>query len=263
MSAASSTLTRPPSLLTRRTVPLTAAFFGFLFTCLAHGVFAVFLVLATIAMAKENAEEARPEEIPPPQVNFIDARLVKLGRQFDARELPNRRVPQQSTAPTENTRGFSKVRNLPPDASVRPPDSVEDVLTRLGTSAETQARLQQIYDQEGDEQGVQEGTATREEGDIYAGTLYGIFRRGWTVPPTIPEEELRTLSSNVTVTISAEGSVTSFDITNPSGNADFDLSVRQRLDNLVGSQLPEPPEEERARYWGQTVGFRPHGRHAR
>lgn len=244
---------RPPSLLRRKAINVLALVIGVVVAVTAHVLFASLILIVGVLFGSEVLahEEAIPED-EPPEVEFIEAEFVKLGRQFDPRELPNRQREARSTAPRRSdvpTRDSRRVR-IPEDAGIRPADAVDDELARLGTRADEMARIARAAEQEGDPEGIEEGTATREEGDIYRGLLYAFFRRGLQRPSTIPDGELRGLRAVVQVESSPDGRITGFRMARPSGNADFDQAVRLRMDQAVGSRLPEPPEEERDQYWG-------------
>lgn len=251
---------RPPSILRSGAVSVLAVLVG-LFTAIGFhlllAVFVVGLLLGTQALAREEPPPVLEE---PPEVQFIPAKLVKIGRQFDARELPNRQREARTTAPQRAdvpTKQSKRVR-IPPDAGIEAADAVDDVLARLGTRADEMARMARAAEQEGDPEGVEEGTHTREEGDVYLSQLYAFFRRGFQMPPSIPDSERRGLRAVARIRIAADGRVEDFNVT-PSGNADFDQAVRLRLDQARGSRIPEPPEDRRAEFFGNTIpiGFTP------
>lgn len=255
---------RPPTLLGLRPPSPSAVAAGVAIAVGFHGGLILVLgimglVFGTNVLARDELKDQKDEE---PEMQFVEAKLVKLGRQFDPRELPNRMREARTTAPrfdeipTKNTK-----RVPPPDAGVVPADSVEDVLARLGTRADEMARLARAAEQEGDPEGVEEGTHTREEGDVYVSQLNAFFRRGLHMPPSLSDSERRGLRAVADITIGADGRVESFSIRS-SGNADFDQAVRLRLDQAVGARIPEPPEERRDEFYGKTlpIGFRPPNR---
>ena len=98
--------------------------------------------------------------------------------------------------------------------------------------------------------------------DLYIGKLYSYFRRGWQVPTLIPLEELEKLACVVELSITEDGRVGDYDLKRPSGNEAFDDSVRRRLSQAQGSQLPEPPEAVASQVLGETISLRFFGRHA-
>ena len=245
---------RPPTLLRFRGPSPVGLLVGILLSIAFHAglitvLFLVGLMFGTDVLAREEPTEEQDE----PEMQFVEARLVKLGRQFDPRELPNRMREARTTAPRfdEVPRHQTK-RVQRPDAGVVAADSVEDMLARLGTRADEMARLTRAAEQEGDPEGVEEGTHTREEGDVYLSQLYAFFRRGFQMPPSIADADRRGLRAVVRVQIGADGRVEGFNVSS-SGNADFDQAVRLRLDQATGSRVPEPPEDRRDQIYGNTI----------
>jgi outer membrane biosynthesis protein TonB len=209
--------------------------------------------------ASANAlEEIREEEEEVIPVEFVPAELVKRGREFEANKLPNRRLPQKSSQvpipPPAEAGGNADPRDVP-DAGPQPLDAEEDILTRLAERAgELAPRI--AMDQEGDPNGVEGGTATAEEADIYPGLLYNFFRRGWTGFQTIPDSELRGLQMMVRVRITSDGRMAGYDVLRRSGNAVFDESVENRLRDAENGVLPPVPPDEAEKYLGASVPIR-------
>lgn len=246
---------RPPSLLGHRTPDPVALIGGLAVAVGAHVLFAGALLLMGLIFGTEVlAREEPPEPEQPTEVRFVQAKLVKLGRQFDPRELPNRRREARTTAPRRDrtpTEHSKRVRA--PDAGVEPEVAVEDMLARLGTRADEMARLARAAEQEGDPGGVEEGTATREEGDVYISQLYSFFRRGFQFESgSYTNEELRGMRVVARIQISPDGRVADYTIRS-SGTPEFDHAVRIRLDQARGARIPEPPEERRDEFYGNTI----------
>jgi hypothetical protein len=252
---------RPDTLLRPAQVDPLALVGGAIMVLIAYGLLGtVLLVLGVLSsgfVSRHDQAEVMFDEPEPPEVEFVEARLIKLGRQFDARELPNRIRDARSTAPRQpsNVPRHGAERVPRPDQE-GPTNAVDDLLARIGSSADEQARIVNAAEQEGDPDGVAEGTHTREEGDVYATYLYGFFRRGFQMPTSITDEERRGMRATVQIRTSAAGQIEGYDIVSPSGNADFDQAVRLRLDQAVGSHLREPPEADRARYFGTSFPIR-------
>lgn len=253
---------RPDTLLRPSHVNAAALVGGAISVVVAYGALGfVLLVLGVLTGGfTSRHEQARVmyDEPPPPEVEFVEARLIKLGRQFDPRELPNRIREARTTAPSSPSeiprQGAQRVHR-PDDASNT---AVEDLLARIGSSADEQAAIVNRAEQEGDPNGVAEGTHTADEGDAYQTYLYRFFRRGFQMPTSITDEERRGLRATVRIRTSAAGQIEGYEIASPSGNADFDQAVRLRLDQAVGAYLDDPPEEERATYFGTSfpIGMR-------
>ena len=195
----------------------------------------------------------------------VEARLVQLGKEFDPKRLPDRKVPRLQTAPPDSI-AVSKDPNdkKPSEDKQRPPDPTEDLLTRLGDRAQTFAEVAEEREREGDPEGVEDGSSRAKAGDAYAGKLYAFFRRGWTVPTTISDEERAKLRAEIDIVIGSDLTLQSFDLRRSSGNALFDQSVTDNLQRILSEkmQLPAPPTEVAGDFVGPRVGLRFHGRHA-
>lgn len=207
---------------------------------------------------------------PPPVENVIAARFVVLGRELDPNELPDRVVPILRTD-TPDPRAAPSLTDLedpppPEEREERRRDAVDDVLRRLSEDAQVFAEAAEAREREGSPDGIEEGTErTGTEGDIYRGRLYTFFRRGWSVPTTLTEAELRELSVTVMVDIAADTRIIGFRVSRPSGNAEFDASVEAQMTRIRASEpnIPPPPEDVAADYLGREIAIRFSGRDAR
>jgi TonB family protein len=270
-----------PGFETRRPFALDEVAGGVVAVLIALGAFPLTVVIVSAAVSDIYGalveETALPEEAEVPPVPVVEARFVRFGAPPDPRRMPDRYVPSAATAPPPSATDV--VGEVPADAvpgaeplptdgtGLRAPTDAqpaltaeqraaqarEDLLNRLGDSAAATAEFAEPRVREGDAEGIAEGTAERGEADIYPGRLYTYFRRGWDVPTSIPDEELRTLRCRVRVDITADGRVGSAQLAGSSGNAEFDASVRQRLSQAVGAALPPPPPDEAERYLGSAV----------
>jgi hypothetical protein len=139
----------------------------------------------------------------------------------------------------------------------------QDLLSQLGERAGAISDLRKGPELEGDPEGIVEGTReTGDEKDLYLGKLYSYFRRGWQVPTAIPQHELEKLTCVVELSIMEDGRIGDYDVTRSSGNEAFDESVRRRLSQAEGADLPEPPESVADQVLGKTISLRFFGRHA-
>jgi hypothetical protein len=255
---------KPDSLFTRRPIDYIALIIGATVAVGVYGALAGLLLLIHI-LAPSLAEGTHAERIfdtAPPEVQMItyeEVRLIKLGRQFDPRELPNRIRDARSTSPERPSMvpRHGATRAEQPDAG--PENALADLAARIGTTADEAAQISREAEQEGDPDGVAEGTHDADDGDRYGTYLYGFFRRGFNMPTSITNEERRGMRAVVRVQTSASGQIQGFSIAQSSGNADFDSAVRIRMDQSVGSQLRDPPDEERDRYFGTSfpISFSP------
>jgi outer membrane biosynthesis protein TonB len=212
------------------------------------------------------------DELPPPPIEVIETRFVRLGKKRPERRLPSKEVPaaQQSapvpTAPkSESAVPASSARN---EKGLAKPERKkqrreEDLLSELGERAGAISDLRKGPELEGDPEGIIEGTrATGDEKDLYLGKLYSYFRRGWQVPTAIAQHELEKLTCVVELSIMEDGRIGDYDVKRSSGNEAFDESVRRRLSQAEGADLPEPPESVADQVLGKTISLRFFGRHA-
>lgn len=214
-----------------------------------------------------------PTETPPelaPIDNVVQARFVQLGEVLDPNELPNRQVPILRTDTPDPQHAPSLEENPPPPVErplePRQRNSVDDALRRLSEDAQVFAEREEARVREGDPEGIEGGTErTGTEGDLYRGRLNAFFRRGWSVPTTIPAEVVQELVAVVVIDISADTHITGFRIGRSSGNADFDQSVEAQLTRITQAEgnIPPPPEEVAAQYLGRQVTLNFRGRDAR
>jgi len=258
---------RPPSLLHFGAFDSQALLGGFGALLAFAGVVAFSVALDVLLGGAVFSGDDGAASAPPPR-QVITARFVQRGRVFRPNEMPNRQVPRLSTAPPQgvSVSKAPRAHRERPDAGPPPPNATEDLLQRLGDRAQVFAEIAEERDREGDPDGLEEGTERiAQAGDLYAGQLYRLFRRGWTVPETISDEQKQSLRTSVTIDISEDLRVTGFAVARTSGNALFDQSVLNRLQEVKDSNttLPEPPPEVAAQYVGQTITLRFLGRNAR
>lgn len=261
---------RPPSALLGEGLDPVRAAAGAALTLAFHVLPLVAMGIGAILTAVGILDPTPEEPEPPPVEEVIAARFVTLGRPLDPHQLPDRVVPILRTDTPDPRRAPSKREEVTPppprEERERQRRSVEDVLQRLSDDAQHFAERDERRLPEGDEEGIEGGTArTREEGDIYAGRLAVFFRRGWTVPSTIDADALHDLSVQVSVHIGSDLRIESFRLTRPSGDAVYDQSVIDQLQRLVDSQsvIPPPPDDQQDQYLGRDRAFAFRGRDAR
>lgn len=213
------------------------------------------------------------DELPPPPIEVIETRFVRLGKKAQQRRLPSKEIPNaQETAPVPQAPDSDPVaavstgkkeKGLAKPTKKRK-ERDEDLLSQLGARAGAISDLTKGPELEGDPDGIEEGTeASGDARQIYIGKLYSYFRRGWQVPTLITDDELQKLTCVVELSISQEGRVDEYEVTRPSGNEAFDDSVRRRLRQTEGAKLPEPPESVASHILGESVSLVFVGRHAR
>ncbi len=255
---------RPPSLLSRRPPSRVDLVAGAVTTFGAHVL--VPLLLSAVVFIGSMIGLFHHDAPPPvPEHEVMEARFVQLGKQLDPHRLPNRHVHHLQTAPPDRVAVSRHPHHVDrADAGVRPENPTEDLLTRLGDRAQTFAEIAQQREREGSPDGIEEGTAEAHAGDVYAGKLYAFFRRGWTVPTVLSDEERSHLTTEVDIDVGADLHITGSRVRHSSGNALFDQSVLDRLQQIEDGHtaLPTPPPEVADQYVGRTIGLRFRGRDA-
>lgn len=213
------------------------------------------------------AEPEVPDEVVIDDV--VQARFVTLGEILDPNQLPNRIVPILRTDTPDPQHAPSLEENPPPPAQEPPEprqrDSVDDALRRLSEDAQVFAEREEERVREGNPEGIEGGTEREgTEGDLYRGRLWAFFRRGWSVPTTIPDDVLRGLVATVVIDVAADTRISAFRLARSSGNPDFDECVEAQMTRIMQSEpnLPPPPEEVADQYLGRQVTLPFHGRNA-
>ncbi len=238
---------RPSSLYFGRAISVMAIAAGAVGAVLAGlmvsaVIFADLTSVADAAMGRgiqeELAEEAEEE---PEEPEIIEAGFVQLGEEFDPRQLPDRMIQATTYAQRRPPRDAVSMQNRPTtDAGPQPLDALEADLQRISTSIEERlsAHAPQV-------EGSIDGVAGRaREGDLYAGRILSIFRRGLNAPPNVPDSELRSLRAGVRFVIGEDRRFRSITTASRSGNADYDRAVQIRINQILSSgiTLPPPPE---------------------
>ena len=232
---------------------------GLAATVLAHGSIAAGVFLAA-SLGEASVAPAQEEDKVVP-FKFMETRLVRLGVDRKNR-LPNKEIPANTKvqqAPSKVPLPDSKRVKRPDDLAENAKSTATDTLSQLGNRAEDLANDARARDREGDPDGAEEGTATRDEGNIFLGKLQRYFRRDWDVPDAIADAELKQLIAAVSIEIADGGRMGGYTWRKKSGNVVFDASVEKRLHDAKGQMLPDPPEE----LWGTAVNLNFRGKDAR
>jgi TonB family protein len=220
----------------------------------------------------QNIFGTSTEDLPPPPIEVIETRFVRLGKKRPQRRLPSKEVPaaQQSArmAAAPDSSAAVPIPSTKSEKGLAKPKKKQkqddDLLSALGERAGAISDMRKGPELEGDPEGILEGTKSEgDEKDIYLGKLYSYFRRGWQVPTVIPVDELQQLTCVVALSVTEDGRVEGYEIKRPSGNEAFDESVRRRLSQAEGASLPKPPDSVADQVLGETISLRFFGRHAR
>jgi outer membrane biosynthesis protein TonB len=265
---------RALSLLETEQPTLTEIAGGVAFTVVTFiGIPALAMLSAFVFGGMESLFGAGVDDLPPPTIEVIETRFVRLGKRKEPRRLPSKEIPDaQQTAPVPQAPESEPMAAVPTgkkEKGLAKPNKKrnqrdEDLLSQLGERAGAISDLAKAPELEGDPDGIVEGTkATGDELEIYLGKLYSYFRRGWQVPTQISDEELQKLACVIELSIGQDGRVGDYELKRPSGNEVFDESVRRRMSQAEGADLPEPPESVANRVLGETISLRFFGRHAR
>ncbi|MGB8332232.1 MAG: cell envelope integrity protein TolA [Polyangiales bacterium] len=213
------------------------------------------------------------DDLPPVPIEVIETRFVRLGKRKEPRRLPSKEVRDaEQTAPVPQAPESEPIAAVPTGKQekglAKPKETRkerdEDLLSQLGERAGAISDLTKGPELEGDPDGIIEGTkSSGNDLEIYLGKLYSYFRSGWQVPTLITDEELQKLTCVIELSITKDGRVGAYEVTRPSGNEAFDESVRRRMAQAEGADLPAPPDSVANRILGETISLRFFGRHAR
>lgn len=259
---------RPPSLLARKPVDGVSLSLG-LFVAIGAHVCIPALLLASQWLLVVLGLAIPVGERPPPLApdNVIAAEFVKLGKPFDPTKLPNRKVPPIAKRTPE---GVAVSKDDPQEKpkpkekeQERPKDAQDSLLDNLVERTKDFAEDVEV-EEEGDPNGIREGTATEAKaGDIYRGQLMIFFRRNWTVPNIVQNKESKKVT--VAVQVADDGRLRSVSISKSSGDPLYDQSAVDAVQALIDANatLPEPPPELRAQFYGTTLGVLFDGKDAR
>jgi hypothetical protein len=216
-------------------------FAGLVVTMLVHAG-----VLGGYYLTRAHAASTEPP-LGPGQ--FVDAQLVRFGRPRDLSFLPHKIGQVKTKGPAEGIKVAKDEKALPRLEPEKKPPDVIDPLKK--THADLFKNLKDPDAPEGfQEEGVgsptgsKAGTATEAKGDPYILALIDQIGTAWTVPTTIKDSELATLSADVCLTIAGDGALTHFTFIRKSGNSQFDSSLEASLGTI--KKLPEPPDRFRA-----------------
>jgi hypothetical protein len=171
---------------------------------------------------------------------FVDAQLVRFGHPRDLSFLPHKQGHvKDKPAEIKIARDLNALPRL--DDKKKP----EDVDPLKKTHAEVFKNLDDtegVETNEGSLTGSRAGTATEAKGDPYILRLVDVIGSAWTVPTTIKDAELASLTADVCLTISESGALTSYKIVHGSGNSQFDSSLEATLATV--KHLDPPPNRD-------------------
>jgi outer membrane biosynthesis protein TonB len=246
---------RPPSLLNPRPIGTPALMLGLTATVAAHVLIPLFVLgsqwlLVLLGLAIPPGKR----DLPTQTVDVVAAEFVKLGKPFDPRKLPQRKVPPMAKRKVEGVGYTPDAKEQPEkkEEKEKPREFKESALDNLIDRTKEFAEDVPEREEEGDPNGIKEGTATEAKaGDLYAGQLRLFFLRNWTVPNNVQNPDK--LVAEVFVDTNDDGSLESVSLATPSGDDYFDNSTVEAVQKLIEAKaaLPEGPPEVTSRYFGK------------
>ncbi len=192
----------------------------------------------------------------------VAATLLKLGKPFDPKKLPDRIVPKARTAPQKDLSASKDDPGKNTDAGPPPPNALPSDLQNLITKSDPFAEdAGKSRPEEGNAAGIDGGTETDPSkvraGDMYAARLGTFLHDRWQYPTVISQGEANRLCVVFQVRINPRMAVWYLraEPVKKSGNELFDDSARSMLQKLLDDHapLPEPPQEVATMYKGSTV----------
>ncbi len=218
----------------------------------------VVLLLAASASGKLKSKDEKPPEEVPMAVKPVadDLPLLKLGGA--AAKLPDawqKKAPLPVPAePSDDGAPSPQAKDDPEHAAKKPlsrdagppPTEAGALVADNSANAPDSGPVGEVVGP-GGPNGSKDGTETdplkARALDLYRQKLLAWFNSRFRLPEgQIPCDELKKLSSSVSARVGGDRSVGGFTITRPSGNAVFDAKVQATMDNLVGQELPPPPQ---------------------
>jgi hypothetical protein len=206
----------------------------------------------------ENAEEDKPLVSRP----VVQASLLKLGKPLDPKQLPDRLVPQQRTAPKKTITASQEDPGKKQDAGAPPVTAQDSDLLNLVAKSDPFAEdAGKKRPEEGHAAGIDGGTETDPSkvraGDMYATQLGQFFGQHLNVPSIISVGEERKLCAIYEINL-GKNMVIWYVRSSPvktSGNELFDDAARTMLSKLLDDKtpLPTPPKEVDDLYRGRRI----------
>lgn len=170
--------------------------------------------------------------------------------------------PEADRAPEPSLRDARDEAAAPAPSSERP--STDAPLAHL------QRGEGEIFEETPAPRAIEDGEVERREtelreADLHRARLMSFFRRGWSLPAAISRDEMRELTTVVSVAIGPELEIISVRMIRSSGHIVFDRSVLEHVGRLQtsGARIPAPPAEVADQYVGRTIAIRFRGIDAR
>ncbi|AKU90337.1 TonB family protein [Vulgatibacter incomptus] len=213
--------------------------------------------LVRLGTPREERLLPRLPTAPPAQQAPKDAAVVTPGQTAPVKPDPTPAPP----APTETAKPVAVAEAAPPKAPAaqqaeapKVPDSkqkMDDIMKRFASGT----RAGKPEELPGQADGDPMGDAERaEEGERYLALVEQRIKSHYIVPSTIPDAERVRLVAVVTIRVERNGTISSFKISEPSGNGSFDAALESAVKKA--SPLPPPPDHLLSMLKGLAVRFR-------
>ena len=241
---------------------------GVLTSMMLHGGIIGLMVLATMWSEHDLRQEQDDKKI-----EFEDVKLLQLGEEKPANQLPRKANPAQPQAAEETVtlddkKPEKKQKEQPEDptpakekqekpepseAEPRESDRKKEMEKAFESLSNPNRPTNEVVP-EGSQKGVAEGTVSDEAlanmMRTYSSRLIRKIIEVWQVPTTLSEDELNKLAGKVTVHVrlSKQGHVVTYRFLERSGNEQFDSSIERVLRRFQvtggGKTLPMPDNEQ-------------------
>jgi len=197
---------------------------------------------ASVYLTRTSAEASKPMG----PGTFVDAQLVRFGKPRDLKFLPHKE--RHEKPPTDAIKVAKDINAAPSkdDPKKTEPDPLKNKRAELFKDLKDDEQPGVEATNVGSLTGSKAGTADEAKGDPYIMSLQDKIGTAWTVPTTIKDAQLASLTAEVCLTISADGKLISSKIITGSKNSQFDSSLEAALNSLKDLGLPPPDRFRKA-----------------
>lgn len=226
---------------------------------------ALHLLPLGLIIIKAKFPTVMPTEVEPPAKAVIAASLLKLGKPLDPKQLPDRIIPRERTAPhKEVVASREEPKKALVDAGAPPPDTKNSDIQRLISKTDPFAEdagkdRPAVGNAAGVEAGLETDPSKVHAGDLYATQLSQFIHPRWTFPSVISQGEANKLCTIFQVSVSPRMIIWHLkeQAIRKSGNELFDDSARGVLQKLLDDRtpLPDPPDAVADLYRGRTLNI--------
>lgn len=238
---------RPSTLLAGRPINALSVLGGIASMILVPTSVLLMAMLFSVATGRSILDQTAIGEEPPPvaeaELPVVEAGFVQLGREWDPRELPDRRITSQAEAPrSQDPDVVSAFQRLLTDAGVPPQNRALTALLDTTAAYDQDGNAQNLYEQAGQAW----GDAHARDGNMLSGQIISLIRRGLDVPSSIAESDYARIRARVRVVVDSTWTLTTIEFVSGSGNEDWDRAVRQRVSEIASARprlQPNPGEE--------------------